>query len=177
MKSGLILDVFLLPVFLMCSFSAAFAAETLCTDGELLIFTCRTPKKTASVCASPQFGPDTGYLQYRFGEPGKIELTLPSVKAPPAKSAQSGTWFFSGGGGAYLRFTGEDSTDYFVYTAIGKWGKNGTTTDVAGISVQKDGKAFLNIKCRKPLVEGELGPDFFDKAGLPVVEKAFDLPD
>jgi hypothetical protein len=176
MKSSLTLNLLIIPVFLICSFSTTFAAETLCTDGEVLVFTCQMSKKIASVCASPQIGPDVGYLQYRFGEPDKIELTLPSVETPPAKSAQSGTWSFAGGGGAYLRFTGNDSIDYFVYSAIGKWGKHGAIQDVSGISVQQNGKTIQNIKCRRPFSEGELGPDFFDKAGLPVMEGDFDLP-
>ncbi|MDR1659391.1 MAG: hypothetical protein LBR94_03495 [Desulfovibrio sp.] len=177
MKKRLSMYLLLAYTFLISPIPLANAAESLCTSGEIVVFTCQTPKKIASVCASPKFGPDTGYLQYRFGELGKIELTLPGTETPPAKSAQKGIWSFAGGGGAYMRFAGENNTDYFVYSAIGKWGMGGEITDVAGIYVQKDAKAIINIKCRRPFGDGEMGPDFFDKAGIPEFDKDFELPE
>src|ERR1700683_2916905 len=103
--------------------TAANAASTLCLANEDTIFSCRAGKKVISVCASKDLTAEHGYLQYRFGAPAKVELTIPGDQpGPPNTSAGSRTLVFSGGGGAYLRFKSGDY-DYVVYTAIGRgWG-------------------------------------------------------
>ena len=52
---------------------------TLCARDERVIFSCpvKRPAKIVSVCASKDLTSDRGYLQYRFGLPGKIELEYP----------------------------------------------------------------------------------------------------
>ena len=54
-------------------------AKTLCAPNERVIFSCpvKRPAKIVSVCASKDLTSDRGYLQYRFGLPGKIELEFP----------------------------------------------------------------------------------------------------
>lgn len=42
--------------------------------------------------------------------------------------------------------------------------------------MEKDGKVVSYIRCKGPAVS-ELGPEFFEKAGLPEVESAFELPE
>lgn len=58
-------------------------ARTLCAADERVIFSCvlRQPPKTVSVCASKDLTNEKGYLQYRFGMPGKIELEFPKDRA------------------------------------------------------------------------------------------------
>jgi hypothetical protein len=53
--------------------------NTLCAKDERVIFSCpvKRPAKIVSVCASKDLTGDRGYLQYRFGLPGKIELEYP----------------------------------------------------------------------------------------------------
>lgn len=53
--------------------------NTLCAKDERVIFACvlRRPAKIVSVCASKDLTRETGYLQYRFGLPRKIELEFP----------------------------------------------------------------------------------------------------
>jgi hypothetical protein len=53
--------------------------NSLCTKDERIIFSCpvKRPAKIVSVCASKDLTSDRGYLQYRFGLPGKIELEFP----------------------------------------------------------------------------------------------------
>jgi len=57
----------------------ALQPNTLCAKNERVIFACllRRPAKIVSVCASKDLTRDTGYLQYRFGLPAKIELEYP----------------------------------------------------------------------------------------------------
>ncbi len=56
-------------------------SATHCTDSELTVFSCELKnKKTVSVCASNDVSSDSGYLQYRFGKIGKVELSIPAKK-------------------------------------------------------------------------------------------------
>ena len=53
--------------------------KTLCAADERVIFSCtlRQPVKIVSVCAAKDLTNEKGYLQYRFGLPGKVELEFP----------------------------------------------------------------------------------------------------
>ena len=146
------------------------AAPTLCLKNEDNIFSCSAGKKVISVCASKDLTAEHGYLQYRFGLPDKVELTIPADRTTsPVNSAVAHTLMFSGGGGAYLRFKTADY-DYVVYTAIGKgWG----TKD--GVAIEKNGKLRTHISC-KDVPVSKMGADFFTKAGLKEDTQDFDLP-
>ncbi len=152
------------------------SAAGLCASDETVLFNCPvSKKKLLSICASKNYGPDTGYMQYRYGPQGKPELVLPAKKTAPARSAKSGTWMFSGGGGAYVRFD-NGKTSYYVYTAIGKWGENGAPLSKAGVAVLKNGVQKANILCKAPETS-ELGPVLFDQMGLPADEEMLELPE
>jgi hypothetical protein len=149
---------------------SAAAKPTLCQADEDVLFSCNASKKLISVCASRDLEADHGYLQYRFGSPGKVELAIPSDKSTlPANSASSGTMMFSGGGGAYLRFTAGDF-NYAVYTAIGKgWGEKD------GVAIEHSGKRIAHVSCTDEPVS-KLGDELFQKAGLKPEDTDFDLP-
>lgn len=177
MQSGKL--AFLCSIFaLFCAFPfqvGAAGPASHCQADEAVIFSCPADgKNLISVCASKEYSATAGHLQYRYGPAGAPELSLPA-KAAPAASARSGLWSFSAGGGAYVRFQ-DGGTSYYVYTAIGQWGPKGETEEKAGAAVEKDGKVVANIPCRGKETS-ELGPDFFEKAGLPEVEDEFDLPE
>jgi hypothetical protein len=57
----------------------ALQPNTLCAKDERIIFSCpvKRPAKIVSVCASKDLTSERGYLQYRFGLAGKIELEYP----------------------------------------------------------------------------------------------------
>ena len=53
--------------------------DSLCAKDERILFSC-TVKRTAkiiSLCSSRELDKERGYLQYRFGLPGKVELEFP----------------------------------------------------------------------------------------------------
>lgn len=95
------------------------AVESLCDAQEQVIFSCTLGKKMVSVCASNDFSASSGYLQYRFGQKGALELTCPDLAevAPASQFVQARTLMFAGGGGGYLRFI-NGQHHYIVYTAI-----------------------------------------------------------
>lgn len=64
----------------------AVKSKSLCQSSEKTIWTCTTEKnKIASVCASKDLAEDKGYVQYRFGSLGKIELEYPKSRTGSAQ--------------------------------------------------------------------------------------------
>lgn len=53
--------------------------NSLCAKDERIIFSCevRRSAKLVSLCASGELTKESGYLQYRFGLPARIELEFP----------------------------------------------------------------------------------------------------
>ncbi|MCB1919782.1 MAG: hypothetical protein KDJ28_07375 [Candidatus Competibacteraceae bacterium] len=147
----------------------AWGLETPCAADEAVLFACTTGKKAVAVCASADLSPTEGALQYRFGPPGAPELVWPEDPQPPHTDVTAGTLMFSGGGGAYLRFT-KGAYVYVVYTAIGKgW------SEKAGVVVEKNGESIAHLPCTGAVVS-ELGPVLFEQASLVEDEQGFDLP-
>lgn len=60
--------------------------NTLCAKSERIIFSCLSRRtgsqvaKLVSLCASRDLTKDHGYLQYRYGLPGKVELEYPNSR-------------------------------------------------------------------------------------------------
>ena len=57
-------------------------AGSLCEKDEKIVFNCpiTKPAKIVSLCSSKELTKERGYLQYRFGLPGKIELEFPKQR-------------------------------------------------------------------------------------------------
>jgi hypothetical protein len=157
---------------------ATSSRVSLCTPVENVVFACRTGAKMVSVCASKDAGPAQGYLQYRFGKPdsaGPVELILPDARVAPAKAANGGSEGYSGGGGAWLRFSKGDFA-YTVYSGIGNWGPKGEKRVKEGLLVERGGKQAANLACTGKLTS-ELGPDWFEKVGVARGDQEFFFPD
>ena len=58
------------------------ATKSLCERNEQVVFSCTMQKsaKVLSICTSKQLDELNGYVQYRFGQPGKIELEFPAER-------------------------------------------------------------------------------------------------
>ncbi|MBY0475779.1 MAG: hypothetical protein K2Q13_12075 [Nitrosomonas sp.] len=152
--------------------AAVDAAESHCQGQEQVIFTCSLGERTVSVCASNDFSANSGYLQYRFGPLGMLELTFPVVNdasVPAAQFIQARTLIFGGGGGGYLRFI-NGQYHYIVYTAIGKdWG----TKD--GVAVERNHQVIANLECQDVPVS-RISAEFFTRAGLSIDRNEFEIP-
>lgn len=153
--------------------------STLCSAQEETVFACSTGRKQVAVCASPGLQASGGLLQYRFGQPGAVELALPAAStAAPATApgdaawrdgVRAGTLAYSGGGGAYLAFA-NGAHRYVVFTAIGRgWGGK------AGVVVERSGRRIAHLACRDEPAS-LLGPDFFGRAGIAPADGDFELP-
>jgi hypothetical protein len=92
----LLTKIFLLTALAVCvnahvgnssRYEVALQPNSLCAKTEHVIFSCRTKSKgkrssgkIVSLCASPDLTREHGYLQYRYGLPGKIELEFPGSR-------------------------------------------------------------------------------------------------
>lgn len=147
------------------------AAATLCTPDERVVFSCAAANaKVISLCSSSRLTPDSGYLQYRFGQGGKPELVYPAGKEHPRRHFQYGTQMYSGGGSAFLKFNNGDYT-YTVFSGMGKgWAEE-------GVVVTKSGKQVAYLKCKGAATDG-LDAEWFNKIGIPEDPAAgdFEIP-
>src|SRR5438270_6758919 len=82
----------LASAFTSLATNAAVAAPvqpgTLCQLDEQVMFSCavKSGKKLLSLCGSKDLTDQTGYLKYRFGLPGQIELEFPTQRQDSQKS-------------------------------------------------------------------------------------------
>jgi len=148
---------------------AAPPPPTLCAADEKVIFTCGTTRgRIISVCAAGTLTKTSGTLQYRYGTTEReLELIWPVPVAHPTGYFVSGTVTYSGGGGAYLKFTHEGDA-YAIYTGIGRgWEK-------AGLLVTRSGRVIGSQPCEVPVVS-EIGPQLFERAGIGRDPRAFEF--
>jgi hypothetical protein len=151
----------------------AAAAATLCKADEVVVFSCPTGKHIASVCASKAETSSESYVQYRFGDAGKVDLSFPPEGTKPADVFTGGSIAYSGGGGAWLRFN-NGAFRYNVFSAVGRWGRKGAPADAAGVFVEQDGKNIGNFVCRGR-ASGVLGLDFFKSRGILASDSLYDF--
>jgi hypothetical protein len=90
MKNKSLLTIFSLLLFAQLQLhSQADGTEilprnaTLCHDFEEVYMSCLISNKVVSVCASGNISPRNGYVKYRFGTLGNIELEYPNKSIPP----------------------------------------------------------------------------------------------
>ncbi len=73
--------------------------NSLCAKDEHIVFTCpvkrtaKHPAVIASLCASADLDKERGYLQYRFGLPGKVELEFPKDRHGTQKQFRYSHYF------------------------------------------------------------------------------------
>jgi hypothetical protein len=124
----------------------------LCKPEETVVFGCDSGGKMISVCGSPGFTGTTGYLQYRFGTPSKIELAYPETPA----AAKGRFWFshtdYSGGDEAHLRFV-SNGVVYAVFDRMIRTnfipGQPNNPAMSEGVAVRLPGKKATARLCRK----------------------------
>lgn len=143
---------FITLLLILCC-SAVWAGEpgSLCNKDEQVIFTCSTGKKFASLCASSQFSKNSGYVQYRYGRPQKIELLYPETLKPSQRNFTLSNTGFSGGGASYIRFQ-NNGYEYFLYDSTVrtnfKAGEPNYPQFDAGIVVRQNSKKISTKHCK-----------------------------
>lgn len=79
------ITIHLSTALLILTAASSLSAQTTthCAENEKIVFSCSVGKKVVSLCASQEYGAAQGWMQYRFGVPGQIEMTYPSQKVHP----------------------------------------------------------------------------------------------
>lgn len=109
--------------------------EVMCYPHEEIYFSCPIGDKVMSVCASGNISPQNGYVQYRFGRPGKPELEYPEQSEPPTDRFLITD--FAGGSinSTHLKF----KTAGYVYVIY--------QSATNGVYVKNNGKTVANFSC------------------------------
>ena len=114
----------------------------LCEKEEQVVFACQLKKqKVVSLCASAKLDQRAGYLQYRFGVPGKPpELEYPALRSHPRGQFVRGYYLWASAG---MHWIGFDNGGY--HYAIGSAGGRGI--DQSGVWVVQQDKLLRHLPC------------------------------
>jgi hypothetical protein len=126
----------------------ALSPNSLCAKNERIIFSCpvKRPAKIVSVCASKDLTSERGYLQYRFGLPGKIELEFPKDRTGTQQKFQYTHYFRARFDLTEINFTIDDY-QYQVFDDYN--GEEKPAISSQGVSVTAPGKPKeVSFVCR-----------------------------
>ena len=137
---------------------------SLCSPAERVIFSCslKRPAKLVALCASKSFSKESGYLQYRFGLPGKVELEYPKQREGSTQQFRYHHYFRPRFDITEISFTNE-GVEYTVFYNYNAEQKPEILDE--GVTVSKQG-TDTTLNCK-----GQAKADFGDLDGvLPVIE-------
>lgn len=134
-----------LAAALLLACAGARAGDSLCLAGEPVVFSCHIAHKTLSLCRPSALRQE---LVYRFGTPGKVELTHPQpgheALASPFTLAAAPLY---GGGETSVAFRRGDF-EYRIYSKVGRGaGPERTPEFEDGILVSRRGKPIRQMVC------------------------------
>lgn len=127
----------------------ALQPNTLCAKDERVIFGCllRRPAKIVSVCASKDLTRETGYIQYRFGLPRKVELEFPKTRQSTQTQFKYTHYFRARFELNDINFT-VDGVNYSVFDDYN--GEEKVEVSLQGVSINKPstGEKEVRYNCR-----------------------------
>ena len=106
-----------ITLFLISQAALADEPRYLCEAHEELIFGCEIKDSVISICASKNFSKTTGYTQYRFGKPDKVEFSYPASKKPPEGIFFLASTSFSGSGASIIRCN-NSGYEYLIFDSM-----------------------------------------------------------
>lgn len=141
----------------LCVVSPAFAdaPPNLCGNGEHVYFTCETASRgrIVSLCGRTDGAKASGWLQYRFGRRGAIELEFPAVRDGSLQRFRYYHYFR-----ALVDRTGVtfDNGAYTYSLFDHHEGDVEPAEDLSGVEITKAGSDTepVRILCRMPVVSG-----------------------
>lgn len=126
----------------------ALQPNSLCAKDERIIFSCpvKRPAKIVSICAAKDLTGDRGYLQYRFGLPGKLELEYPKDRTGTQQKFHYTHYFRAQVDLTEIGFT-IDGYEYSVFNDYN--GEEKPAISSQGVSVTAPGKPKeVSFVCR-----------------------------
>src|SRR5262245_56958717 len=160
MTKKTIIAVVVIVAIALVSFSAGGESQTslaagqtlqpnsLCAKDERIIFSCpvRKPAKIVSLCASKALTSDRGYLQYRFGLPGKVELEFPKDRSGSQQKFQYTHYFRAQVDQTEISLT-NNGYEYAITDDYN--GEEKPAQSIQGVSVTAPGKPKeVSLSCR-----------------------------
>ena len=123
--------------------------NTLCAKDERVIFACvlKQPAKIVSVCASKNVTSETGYLQYRFGLPGKVELEFPKDRTGTQQKFEYNHYFRARVDLTEINFS-VDGVSYSVFDDYQGEEKPAFSEQGVAINWPGTGKKEVRLICR-----------------------------
>jgi len=121
---------------------------SLCAKDERIIFSCplRKPAKIVSLCGSKDLTNDRGYLQYRFGLPGKVELEFPQDRTGTQQKFQYTHYFRAQVDQTEISFR-NNGYEYAITDDYN--GEEKPVQSIQGVSVTAPGKPKeVSLQCR-----------------------------
>lgn len=121
--------------------------SSLCSKGEKVIFSCtvKPSTKVVSLCSSTKLTKMEGYLQYRFGLPGKIELEFPKNRADSLKAFQYSHYFRAQVDQTEISF----SLDGYTYKVFDNFnGEERPAISEQGVAVTSANNKEVTYSCR-----------------------------
>ena len=121
-------------------------AATLCENTEKVIFSCQLKSaKMVSLCGSSKFTKSNGYLQYRFGLPGKVELEYPQQRSDSQKIFHYNHYFRAQVDLTEISF----SANGYTYTIFSNYnGEEKPAISDQGVKVTPASKKEVSYGCR-----------------------------
>ena len=93
----------------------AFGKGTLCERNEINYSTCLSGSRLISLCASRDLDGQNGYMQFRYGKPGKIEISYPDKTQNPRYVFFESHRSYTDGSESRISFTREGAK-YVLFT-------------------------------------------------------------
>lgn len=133
--------------------TTALQANSLCAQTEQIIFSCQVKSsgktkgfaKLASLCASTDLDKEHGYLQYRFGLPGKVELEFPESRTGTQQKFHYTHYFRYQVDLTEINFAIDDY-QYQIFDTYN--GEEKPQISTQGVSVTAPGKQDVSFVCR-----------------------------
>jgi hypothetical protein len=134
---------------------------SLCEKDEKIVFSCTTAGKAAkivSLCSSKELTKDRGYLQYRFGLPGKIELEYPQQREQTQTAFKYSHYFRAQVDQTEISFT----SGAYQYTIFDDYsGEQKPARHDQGIRITPNMGKEITLNCR-----GKVKAQYSDLAGV-----------
>lgn len=122
--------------FLVCWLAQAEEDPTLCAANEDIYFSCPLGNgRIVSICAHGNKFPSAGYVQYRYGSLGNVELVYPPRRTPP----ESIFYYVNATEGSVNRDVLKFKNGRYVYVLYQAF--------FSGLTVLRDGEVIFNETC------------------------------
>ena len=143
----LIASLFLCGLVISATPASQSQPGSLCESTEKIVFNCTAGKasKFVSLCSSKVLTKDQGYLQYRFGLPGKIELEFPRQREQTQSAFKYSHYFRAQFDQTEISFT-SDGYEYAIFDDYN--GEQKPAQRVQGIRITPPGGKETTLNCR-----------------------------